>query len=269
MLFSILIPVYNVEQYLEDCLNSVLNQSFQGFEVIIVNDGSTDNSLTICAQYAKENRSKISLWNRDNHGLLLTRRFSMSKAKGDYFVFLDSDDMLREDALEQLSKTIESTKADLVLYNFSRNTDYSTSGLTLPFATGIPLNKEDVYHEMPTGHLNNLWKKCVKNTCIDIGVDYSYVKDISRGEDLIQSLPMIDQAKTIVCLNENLYFYRCNPTSITQTYVCGIFENFKRVANISQKYYEKWGVDEAYLYQWRFKKCMFIAIGGKCQLKYT
>ena len=89
--FSILIPVYNVENYLEQCLNSVLNQKYRNFEIILINDGSSDSSGEICESFAvKDNR--IRLFNQTNQGLIKTRRLAISLATGDYILFLDSDD---------------------------------------------------------------------------------------------------------------------------------------------------------------------------------
>ena len=91
MRFSVLIPVYNVEKYLDQCLTSVLTQDYSDFEVVLVNDGSTDQSPIICQKYA-ESDPRVKYYDKNNEGLLLTRRYSIKRASGEYIVFLDSDD---------------------------------------------------------------------------------------------------------------------------------------------------------------------------------
>ena len=106
MKFSIIIPVYNVEQYLRECLDSVLGQTYSDWEAICVNDGSTDGSAAILEEYVvKDKRFKIVT--QPNGGLSSARNTGMEVAKGDYIVFLDSDDWLELDALETLAKNLD------------------------------------------------------------------------------------------------------------------------------------------------------------------
>lgn len=106
MLFSVIIPIYNVERYLRDCLDSVLNQTFADWEAICVNDGSTDKSVVIMEEYAsKDNR--FSVISQDNGGLSTARNAGMKAAKGEYVVFLDSDDWLEKNALEVLTNHLD------------------------------------------------------------------------------------------------------------------------------------------------------------------
>ena len=102
MLFSIIIPVYNVENYLERCLDSVICQKYHNFEVILVNDGSMDKSAKICDAFAKKD-NRIRVIHQENCGVSMARNVGISLAKGDYLMFLDSDDYLSKDALECLS----------------------------------------------------------------------------------------------------------------------------------------------------------------------
>lgn len=98
---SIIIPVYNAENYLVDCLNSVLNQSFAEYEVILIDDGSTDHSGEICKQYAK-NDSRVTVYQRINAGVSAARNFGIQKAKGDYITFIDSDDWVEREYLANM-----------------------------------------------------------------------------------------------------------------------------------------------------------------------
>ena len=107
MKFSIVIPVYNVKEYLDECITSVLNQTFKDFEIILVDDGSLDGSENICDLYSKKYPETCFTYHRTNHGVLLSREFGVKKAKGDVILFLDSDDSLRKDTLEILNKIFE------------------------------------------------------------------------------------------------------------------------------------------------------------------
>lgn len=111
--FSIIIPVYNVEKYIKDCLDSVLNQSYDNYEVIVVNDGSTDKSEDVIKSIKND---KIKYFNKDNSGVSDTRNFGISKCTGDYFIFVDSDDTINEDLLKVLSDVIAKKEVDLVKY---------------------------------------------------------------------------------------------------------------------------------------------------------
>lgn len=105
-LISIVIPVYNVENFLERCITSVLNQTFENIEIILVNDGSTDNSLRICQQYEKID-SRIFIINQENQGLSAARNSGINQARGKYICFIDSDDWIHEKYLEILYNDIE------------------------------------------------------------------------------------------------------------------------------------------------------------------
>ena len=121
MLFSIVVPVYNVEKYLEECLNSIIKQILQiseSCEIILVNDGSTDSSGEICNRYNAMYPNIVKVFHNSNHGLLMTRRFGYKKAKGEYIVNCDSDDVLESDFFKSLVETIkEYSRPDMIMFN--------------------------------------------------------------------------------------------------------------------------------------------------------
>ena len=117
--FSVLIPVYNTEKYLEDCLRSVLNQTYQDFEIIVVDDGSTDSSGLICDNYQKAYPEKIKVIHKENQGLISARRVGIANASGDYCIFVDSDDYIENNLLSELNKILSQDESiDLLLYSF-------------------------------------------------------------------------------------------------------------------------------------------------------
>lgn len=113
---SIIIPVYNKEKYLDKCLQSILSQSFRDYEVICVDDGSTDFSLTILKEYANDNNN-FKVFSKNNEGPGSARNYGLKKASGEYILFLDADDYITDDTLEGLYNTAYSNDSDLVLFN--------------------------------------------------------------------------------------------------------------------------------------------------------
>lgn len=107
MLISIIIPVYNVERYVSICIISILEQSFQDYEIILVDDGSKDRSGSICDEY-REKDSRISVIHKTNGGLSDARNAGLKQAKGEYVLFVDSDDYIGEDSLQSIAKCVES-----------------------------------------------------------------------------------------------------------------------------------------------------------------
>lgn len=119
-LVSIIIPVYNVQEYLRKCLDSVINQTYKNLEIIIVNDGSTDNSFSICKEYAKKD-PRIILLSQENRGLSNARNTGIKKISGNYIYFVDSDDWLRLDAIEESIALAIEYDADLSLVPLQNN----------------------------------------------------------------------------------------------------------------------------------------------------
>lgn len=111
---SVIVPVYNVEKYLEKCLDSVISQTFQDFEIVIVNDGSTDSSNKIIQNYAEKYPDKIRAFTKQNGGLSSSRNFALERIEGEYLVFLDSDDYLDKNYLKILYSTAKKDNYDIV-----------------------------------------------------------------------------------------------------------------------------------------------------------
>ena len=122
---SVIIPVYNTEKYLKECLDSIVNQSFEDIEIICINDGSTDNSLEILREY-EEFDKRISVVCQENEGLSITRNNGIKLAKGEYVYFIDSDDYLELTALEELYTISKEKNLDILIFkliNFDDGTD--------------------------------------------------------------------------------------------------------------------------------------------------
>ncbi|WP_096156439.1 glycosyltransferase family 2 protein [Bacillus sp. FJAT-45066] len=220
-MFSILIPVYNVEKFLSQCIDSILEQTYQNFEVVLINDGSTDSSGFICSKYAEADK-RIKVFNQENQGLLMSRRNAISKATGEYLLFLDSDDYWNNNLLEMVYSAIIKFNCDLVIFKYSR---VSEKNLFIKEAHSVfhneaifdENNKEELFREiLSSSELNNLVCKVVKHSIMD-EIDYRPFKGISSGEDLLQSVPLIVNSNKIVYLDKSLYNYRITSGSITTT----------------------------------------------------
>ena len=133
---SVIIPCYNVEDFVEECLDSVINQTFEDMEIICINDGSTDNTLSILESYAKRD-NRIKILNQNNQGLSASRNRALEMAKGEYIFFLDSDDYIELTTFEELIRLAEEKCLDLIIFNL-RNFDNETKE-----------EQYDKYYDMP------------------------------------------------------------------------------------------------------------------------
>ena len=103
VLVSVVVPVYNVEKYVEKCINSIINQSYNNLEIIVVDDGSKDSSASMCDKIAMRD-SRVKVYHKHNEGLGLTRNYGMNRASGKYIMFVDSDDYIEENIIERMLK---------------------------------------------------------------------------------------------------------------------------------------------------------------------
>ena len=129
--FSIIVPVYNVEDYIEKCLDSICNQTFEDFEVIVVNDGTKDNSGYFIDEFAKKDK-RIRSFKKRNGGLSSARNFGVKKARGVYILFVDSDDCIEKDLLKKLNAVIEKNKdLDLIRFQINEVNEYTNKSQKL------------------------------------------------------------------------------------------------------------------------------------------
>ena len=218
MKFSILTPVSNVEKYIVECIESVLNQTYTNFEFILVDSGSCDSSGVICDACAEKD-SRIRVIHKDNEGIISARRVAIKKATGDVCIFLDSDDYLELNTLEVLEKEFKSTKCDCVCYGWKR---VSEKREFLSNSEDIPVNqiltdKAELYKRVFTNSsLNSLCRKAVKREILT-DFDYSEFYKCNIGEDLLQSIEILKNAKAVSFINENLYNVRTNMNSVTRS----------------------------------------------------
>lgn len=163
MLFSIIIPAFNAEKYLCDSLESVRAQTFTDYEIIIVNDGSTDKTRQIADSFAEKN-SQTHVIHQKNEGLLLARRVGLQAASGKYAVFLDADDALCSTALRDIADVIHKYNVDIVSFRYSRQDNFLTSDSPSPLAVGLYDGNrfEEARLHFCKGRFNEMWGKAIK-----------------------------------------------------------------------------------------------------------
>lgn len=220
-LISIIVPVYNVEPFISSCLDSLSKQIYQNFEVLMINDGSTDNSGVICREYA-DSDSRFHYFEKENAGVADARNFGIVKSKGDYITFVDSDDWVTEEYLLILMETLKEQDSEIVVSTYSTykesdglfyihvfESDYYVKnynskilleelplleGYDMSFLTpwGILFNRE-LFREVqfPFGRL-----------CEDIGTNYK----------------LFMQASKITYINKVLYWYRIGKEGLSNSY---------------------------------------------------
>lgn len=251
MKFSVIIPVYNVEAYLVECLDSVMNQSCQDFEVILIDDGSTDKSGNICDAYVRQYPGQVKALHQKNSGCNRSRIRGLREASGDICLFVDSDDVLRQDALEVIHRGFAENDCDLVLYSLSRDPSFSVPSYTIPLEKGRCMEgeaKKELYTLLVTfGKLDSMCVKAAKKEVYDSFLEeYATKKDMAYGEDLYLSMPLLTHAKKILWLGEILYYYRDRPGSAVNTFCPSLHRSMKIVRMEMEKYIELWGIPACY-----------------------
>lgn len=250
MRFSILVPVYNVEAYVKECLESLISQTFKDFEVIIIDDGSTDTSGKICDTY-EEKYNFIKVIHKMNQGTLAARESGIKNASGDFCVFVDSDDLVKPELLSVLNDYIKKYKADMVLYSFEYFFENSTTKRNKKlFADGLILEgetKKVLYEKyINTADYNAIWTKCIKTEILkNDPTDYTEYYGLNMAEDVLQSLYPITKAERIVFADKELYLYRYNPESISNKFSPETIskKNSSHVYEAIRSYLPKWGLD--------------------------
>ena len=263
MLFSVLIPVYNTSKYLDECINSVLSQTEKDFEIVLLNDGSTDNSGDICDSYAEKYPDFIRVIHKENEGLMMTRRRGFKEAKGDYFICLDSDDYLRDNnALLKIKKMIVEKGCDLVVYNYLAEKQLSENNQMIELFD-LPdgyvfegKEKQVLYEKLLIGRdFNAIWIKAPNCDIVDVDVDYSQWKqDICRAEDLFQSFPMLTNAKRVGYIKDMLLHYRWTESSISNNPKLKFYNAFRTIYLREEEYLGKWNLDDAVVHKARLRR---------------
>lgn len=209
---SVIVPVYNVEHYLSKCLDSLVTQSFDDFEIIIVDDGSTDSSGMIAEKYAQQYRN-VQVITQENQGLGGARNTGIEHAAGDFFLFVDSDDYLLKDTLSSIYKKIIEENADMLIFGFS-NVDIKGNVLAEESYVSF---KGNCLRECPEILLGApaAWNKLIHRDLF-LKTDIRFPPRVWY-EDLRTTTKLYIYAKKIVYINQPFYQYLKRPGSIMNT----------------------------------------------------
>jgi len=209
--FSIIIPVFNVAEYLESCLNSVISQSFTDFEAILVEDGSTDGSDKICDKLS-QNDSRIKVIHKENEGVAVARNTGINKASGNYILFLDSDDKFKPEILQNIYNKISETNAEIIVFGYERIN--SSNQILLVSKPDIDFTKNTL-HKKSTDLTFLLWNKAYKKNLFN-NINLKMAEGITFSEDSYITLALQNQTNNFAFIPETGYSYLCRATSVTQ-----------------------------------------------------
>ncbi len=224
MKISIVVPVYNCENYICDCIESVINQTLSDWELILVDDGSTDGSSKICDDYSVKYTNKIFAFHKKNEGQFLTRKFGIEKCTGDYIGFLDADDLLDKDYVKTLCENIEHFSfPDSVCFGFFQfgngsEKEISITGSKTPSYFGNLNDRRFVYKQIVNGQMpGSLWSKVFKKETISTNIPCEDIVRSKRyAEDAYHSFNALANSDSILFINKSLYYYRDNAQGFSQ-----------------------------------------------------
>lgn len=245
-LVSIIVPVFNCAKYIKECVDSLIEQSYKNTEIILINDGSTDESEDIIKRYYTDNVN-IRYLKKKNLGVSNTRNIGISLAKGDFIAFVDGDDYVSRDFIEVALKRIKEYKLDFVLggtrrFSGSSYKDYAAQ------TDDILIFEDDMFLLMAkvisNGHVaDERLDHCFTGGPVCKLIDAKLVKNLSfneeliTGEDTIFNLQLLEQTKRAGVVADIWYYYRTNEDSATNRYNCNIKEHYEKTLSVLKQLY--------------------------------
>ena len=215
-LISVIVPVYNGEKYIKKCINSILNQTYSNFELIIINDGSVDKTAD---EVKCIDDKRIRLFNKNNTGVSDTRNYGISLSKGDYLIFIDADDEIESTLFEKMIKIVNEHHVDIIRYNgFVQNKNGKYDSIVFPVEDGLILSSKEHQNQI-INIINKPYNsiRCyspllfMKNENI-----INFRKELVYLEDKMFYLENMLNNKKIIFINDELYYYNYNETSKTK-----------------------------------------------------
>lgn len=250
---SVIVPVFNVDEYLGECLDSIVKQTELPYEVLLIDDGSTDRSLEICQQYATRHKF-VNVIHTDNHGVSHARNIGISKAQGDWILFIDGDDVVDRNLISDFSPHLN-TENDIAIFGF---TYFSEKTPSISIRNSIkPLAKKShtalmlalFNRDLPQPFDSNRVKISSsarfyrRNWLRSIGLEFPI--NLKSGEDAVFNLWAISKSKRIVYSENPYYFYRKRNESVTNRYIPEASKNFNDV-NRAFRYFVEHMADREY-----------------------
>ena len=231
---SIIVPVYNMESRIRRCLDSLVNQTLKDIEIIIINDGSKDNSIKIIREYEKKYKNIVVI-DRENKGISATRNEGIEKAKGEYIAFVDSDDYVDLDMYEILYNSVLENDSEIAICNYKIFNEVNDEIIYQNISTKCNINNlydnPKMIYKIDYAPWNKLYKRELWNDLkFPIGLKY---------EDLEAVLKVFLLTKKVVYVNKYLYNYLDNPTGQTATVNKRVYDIFKILLNLKPVFIDK------------------------------
>ena len=264
---SVIIPVYNVRNYLSDCIESVLRQTYNNIEAILVDDGSTDGSDEICEQYSKTH-DNVRVFHKKNGGLGEARNYGLRKASGRFVMFVDSDDYIAEDMLESMYGLVRKEKADYCKSGFVRVNNEQKIESTKRYKRRVYRGAEIISRFLPRffGSLPEKSDSVEMSVCACLFdreiIEKNQIKFLSEkkvlSEDIFFNIDYLKKSKCACLSDFTGYFYRANQSSLTRSYRADRFEKSKHLNRLLLEVLEGLGYGEEE--RNRLRKHFFINI---------
>lgn len=246
-LVSVIVPIYNTEKYLKKCVNSLLRQTYTELEIILVNDGSTDNSQLICEKFQKEDK-RIIILNKENEGLELARKSGYKIATGKYIIHVDSDDYLPTDAIEVLVCKAEKENADIVIGNATRI--IGNKGIIKKIYKPVPecsISRKEMLDKYYISFFGvnilpvSMWGKLYKKEFLE----KIEIKNIGlmHGEDICYNIQVFPYAQKIVVIENSVYYYRWGGMTSKMNYK--LFDDARIAYRLKLEMLQKFPVEKA------------------------
>lgn len=217
ILFSIVLPVYNAEKYVANAINSVINQDYKNWELIIVDDGSNDNSYKVIKEFLNDNR--INYIYEKNSGVSAARNNALKHANGDYVLFIDSDDYFSMNILDDMSKLLSKKNVDVVKFGYFTERGMIRKKYKFSSTINQILEDESLKLEVKNNIFSSYDFNCVWNSVIksNIAKSIQFDKKIINAEDLLYFYKVLKTSKSIFITNEPYYHYIYNFDSVSHT----------------------------------------------------
>lgn len=229
---SVIVPIYNCEEYIERCLQSIINQTYKNLEIILINDGSTDGSIKICEKY-KQSDYRIKLINQKNSGVSVARNNGIEISTGEYITFVDSDDYIDSKMYEELINNIENCDIAVCKYVSIKNEIMISQHCN--YNKKI-INKKDIIPLFLQGDVltAHLWNKLYKRDLFD-GIKFN---NYNMLEDLDVMYRILDKCQNIAYIEKEYYYYVYNTSSLTKKYGIPMLNDYCSCINNMHKYFE-------------------------------
>ncbi|QQD15378.1 glycosyltransferase family 2 protein [Sphingobacterium sp. UDSM-2020] len=247
-LVSVILPCYNVEQYLTRAIESVLNQSYSNFELLVIIDGSPDNSKLIAEEYAKKD-DRIKVYEKPNGGLSDARNYGLSRAEGEFVYFMDSDDWIETDLLMDNVKVLENEGLDFVVFGYIQDDEDATGKVT---HSTVVVPKDRSYHKdnkdlkidnTLLGLLGYAWNKVYRRQFLET-FSLRFDKGISLVEDILFNAQVYTHSSQLRTVDKAYYHYLNRQTiTLVKTFHQSSFELVKMKIQALDKFLISWNVE--------------------------